>query len=204
MRFLSQLRAGTGPSLLRALSSHPTDIGKPPETLFGSLGGGVYDDFPPLVYHERYSADPWPPKHSFPMSKFSDLAELLADSDGPLGAEGPLAMKAAFRPMERPPHEWFEAVHDPEYYRGFLEGTLDERAKRRIGLPYSKELVDRTLLEVSGTVLCARLALKLGLACNLAGGTHHAHKHFGSGYTILNDLAVASRVVQGDGTASKV
>lgn len=51
----------------------------------------------------------------------------------------------------------------------------------RIGLPYSEELVDRTLLEVSGTVLCARLALKLGLACNLAGGTHHAHKDFGSG-----------------------
>ena len=51
----------------------------------------------------------------------------------------------------------------------------------RIGLPYSESLVDRTLLEVSGTVLAARLALKFGLACNLAGGTHHAHKGFGSG-----------------------
>lgn len=65
------------------------------------------------------------------MSKFSDIADLLADSAGPLGADGPVAMEAAFRPMERPPHEWFEAVHDPEYYRGFLEGTLDEKAKRR-------------------------------------------------------------------------
>eukprot|EP00904_Undaria_pinnatifida_P009325 jgi/Undpi1/5522/HiC_scaffold_2.g00800.m1 len=138
------------------------------------------------------------------MSKFADLADLLGDKEGPLGAQGAVAMKGAFRPMDRPPHEWFETVHDPDYYRGFLAGTLDEKAMRRIGLPYSESLVDRTLLEVSGTVLAARLALKFGLACNLAGGTHHAHKGFGSGYTILNDLAVASRVVQGDGTASKV
>lgn len=65
------------------------------------------------------------------MSKFRDLAELLAKPDGPLGPVGPVAMASAFRPMDRPPHEWFEAVHDAEYYRGFLEGTLDEKAIRR-------------------------------------------------------------------------
>lgn len=51
----------------------------------------------------------------------------------------------------------------------------------RIGLPYSEQVVERTLLEVSGTVLAARLALRYGLVCNLAGGTHHAHQAFGSG-----------------------
>ena len=96
-----------------------------------SVGGAVYDDFPPLVYHRRYSADPWPAKHSFPMSKFADLADLLGDKEGPLGAQGAVAMKGAFRPMDRPPHEWFETVHDPDYYRGFLAGTLDEKAMRR-------------------------------------------------------------------------
>lgn len=65
------------------------------------------------------------------MSKFTDLAELLGDQDGPLGAHGPVAMKRAFRPMDQPPHEWFEAVHDAEYYRAFLAGTLDEKAMRR-------------------------------------------------------------------------
>lgn len=54
----------------------------------------------------------------------------------------------------------------------------------RIGLPYTESLVDRTLLEVSGTVLAARLALEFGLACNLAGGTHHAYRDFGSGYKL--------------------
>ncbi|CAM9494848.1 unnamed protein product [Ectocarpus fasciculatus] len=203
MRLLAPLKAGSGP-LLRAFSALSADKGTQAGTLFGSPCGIIHKDLPPLVYHERYSADPWPPKHSFPMSKFSDLAELLADTNGPLGADGPVGMKGAFRPMDRPPHEWFEAVHDPPYYRAFVGGTLDEKAIRRIGLPYTEPLVDRTLLEVSGTVLAARLALKFGLACNLAGGTHHAHRGFGSGYTILNDLAVASRVVQADGTASKV
>lgn len=94
-----------------------------------SLGGTIHEDFPPLVYHERYSARPW--THSFPMSKFADLAKLLGRDDGPLGAHGPVAMNAAFRPMDRPPHEWFEAVHNAEYYRGFLEGTLDKNAMRR-------------------------------------------------------------------------
>lgn len=91
----------------------------------------MYEEFPLLVYHERYSADPWPETHSFPMSKFMDLAQLLGEEDGPLGKSGPLAINGAFRPMERPPDEWFEAVHDAEYYRSFLEGGLDEKAMRR-------------------------------------------------------------------------
>lgn len=69
-------------------------------------------------------------------------------------------------------------------HAGFYLGPATPNAvfpTYRIGLPYSESLVDRTLIEVSGTVLAARLALKFGLACNLAGGTHHAHKGFGSG-----------------------
>lgn len=91
----------------------------------------MYRDMPPLVYHERYSAEPWPEKHSFPMSKFADLAKLLSRRDGPLGAQGPAAMEAVFRPTSQPPEEWFVAVHDPEYYRAFIDGTLDEKAVRR-------------------------------------------------------------------------
>jgi acetoin utilization deacetylase AcuC-like enzyme len=68
----------------------------------------------------------------------------------------------------------------------------------RAGLqtPHPPELIERTCLEVSGTVLTVQLALEYGLACNLAGGTHHAHRDFGSGFTILNDLAVATRAAQ--------
>lgn len=65
------------------------------------------------------------------MSKFSDLAKLLGKEDGPLGINGSVAMMGAFRPTDQPPHEWFEAVHEPDYYRAFLVGTLDEKAMRR-------------------------------------------------------------------------
>lgn len=65
------------------------------------------------------------------MSKFRDLAKLLGDANGPLGEIGPVAMKGAFRPMDCPPHEWFEAVHDSEYYRAFLAGTLTDKAMRK-------------------------------------------------------------------------
>ena len=36
-------------------------------------------------------------------------------------------------------------------------------------------------------------ALEEGLACNLAGGTHHAFPDRGLGYCVLNDVAVAIR-----------
>lgn len=55
--------------------------------------------------------------------------------------------------------------------------------------------MERTLAEVSGTLLTAELALQHGLACNTAGGTHHAHRHFGSGFCIVNDLAVTAAVL---------
>lgn len=112
-----------------------------------------------------------------------------------------------------------ERVHCPDYVRAFCSGTLLPAALRRMGLPWSEALVERTLAEVGGTLLTAELALQHGLACNTAGGTHHAHRDAGSGFCILNDLAVTAlslldrglcqRVLivdldvhQGDGTAT--
>lgn len=87
-------------------------------------------------------------------------------------------------------------VHEASYVKQFSSGGLDDRAIKRIGLPWSHALVNRTVTAVGGAVLTASLALDHGLACNLAGGTHHAHADFGSGFCILNDLAVAARWVQ--------
>ena len=68
----------------------------------------------------------------------------------------------------------------------------DPRAMRRIGLPWSPELVNRTFTAVGGTLLTVQLALEFGLAAGTAGGTHHAFANFGSGFCILNDLAIAA------------
>lgn len=87
-------------------------------------------------------------------------------------------------------------MHLPEYVQAYCQGTLDPKAQRRIGLPWSPELVNRTCTAVGGTILTAQLALQHGLACNTAGGTHHAFPSYGSGFCIFNDLAIAARCLQ--------
>lgn len=42
-------------------------------------------------------------------------------------------------------------------------------------------------------MLAARLAMECGLACSTAGGTHHAFPSHGSGFCMLNDLAVTAK-----------
>ena len=146
----------------------------------------------PLVYHPHYSCS-WPSNHRFPMWKFAELHAYLQTQPSVVDAS------AWHTPREDPPHEWFEAVHEHEYYHSFRAGTLSTAEARRIGFgdqTQRPELIQRTILECSGTVQTARLALQSGIACNLAGGTHHAHRSFGSGFTILNDLAVTASYVR--------
>ncbi|MBW4575504.1 MAG: histone deacetylase [Aphanothece sp. CMT-3BRIN-NPC111] len=149
----------------------------------------------PIVYHPNYIA-PLPDGHRFPMPKFSKLYELLL-ADG-------VADKTQFYSPVRPPEDWLELVHTPEYVQAYCEGTLDTKAQRRIGLPWSPALANRTCVAVGGTILTARLALTYGLACNTAGGTHHAFPSYGSGFCIFNDLAIASRVLQQLGLVRKI
>jgi acetoin utilization deacetylase AcuC-like enzyme len=149
----------------------------------------------PIIYHPDYIA-PLPPGHRFPMSKFRQLSELLL-------AEG-VAHTEQFHAPQRPPAELIELVHTPEYVKAYCEGTLAAKAQRRIGLPWSPELVNRTCVAVGGTILTAQLALSQGLACNTAGGTHHAFPSYGSGFCIFNDLAIACRVLQKQGLIQKV
>ncbi|MBB6429589.1 acetoin utilization deacetylase AcuC-like enzyme [Algisphaera agarilytica] len=164
----------------------------------------------PFVYHPDY-VTPLPEGHRFPMPKFGILRDLLID-DGVATAE-------QFHEPVKATREQLELVHASEYVDAFVSGSLDRDAVRRIGLPWSEGLVNRTITAVGGTIRTAELALEHGLACNTAGGTHHAHHDFGSGFCILNDLAVAARemlrrglvqqvliidldVHQGDGTAA--
>jgi acetoin utilization deacetylase AcuC-like enzyme len=141
----------------------------------------------PLVYHPGYVA-PLPQGHRFPMAKFQLLYEcLLRDR---------VATPDQFHQPELPPLAWLELVHDPTYIQDYCNGTLDPKVQRRIGLPWSEALTYRTRIAVGGSVLTAELALEYGLACNTAGGTHHAFPDYGSGFCIFNDLAITARVLQ--------
>ena len=149
----------------------------------------------PIVYHPHYVA-PLPQGHRFPMVKFQKLYELLLK-------DGILTPENLYQP-EIPDQSLLELVHTPDYIENYCQGTLDAKAQRRIGLPWSSELVRRTCTAVGGTILTAKLALEYGIACNTAGGTHHAFPDFGSGFCIFNDLAIAARVLQKWGLVKQV
>ena len=83
-------------------------------------------------------------------------------------------------------------AHDESYVRSVLEGRVAADIERRIGLPVTTTLVARSLATTGGSLAAARAALQSGLSGQLAGGTHHAHRDFGSGYCVFNDLAVTA------------
>ena len=130
------------------------------------------------------------------MAKFRLLHQLLLERE--------LARAEQFVQPLPAPRRWLELVHEPRYHQAFAHGTLTHQEQRRIGLPATTALVQRTWLAVGGTVLTARLALEHGLACHLAGGTHHAYPDRGSGFCIFNDCAVAAQVLLDEGRVQQL
>jgi acetoin utilization deacetylase AcuC-like enzyme len=141
----------------------------------------------PLVFHPDFVSD-LPPGHRFPMPKFGKIYQQLVRNG--------IATLDQFHCPPRAAREHLALAHAADYVDAYCNGTLDDRAMRRIGLPWSPALVNRTCTAVGGTILAVELALQEGLAASTAGGTHHAHQDFGSGFCIFNDLAVAARYAQ--------
>jgi acetoin utilization deacetylase AcuC-like enzyme len=149
----------------------------------------------PLVYHDDYSP-PFPATHRFPMEKFRLLRDHLVASGLTSDAE-------LLRPELCPP-EVLALVHCPAYIARYMSGDLPQQDQRRLGLPWSTALAQRTVRAVGGSLLAAEQALQHGLACHLAGGTHHAHYDFPSGFCIFNDLAVIARYLLEAGKVQRV
>ncbi|HEX5709614.1 MAG TPA: histone deacetylase [Pyrinomonadaceae bacterium] len=142
-----------------------------------------------VSYTPRYYADIGE-GHVFPIRKF----ELVRDR---LLAEGTLAPSDIVEPQAAAVEDVL-LVHTEDYVTRLRAGALTEREIRRLGLPWSKALVRRSFLATGGTLAAARAALGEGVASNLAGGTHHAFPDHGEGFCVLNDVAVAIRVLQRD------
>ncbi len=149
----------------------------------------------PLVYHPEYSFA-FPTPHRFPMDKFVRLHDHLSASS--------LLHASNLHQPNAASHELLLLAHDADYVSRFCYNELDAAAQRRMGLPWSEQLVARTTRAVGGTLLTAELALEHGLACHLAGGTHHAHHDFASGFCIFNDLAITSRYLLATGKVQRV
>ena len=163
-----------------------------------------------VVYNDNYDI-PLPDGHRFVGTKFSDLYNFIKNSN--------LYTNLTIHQSKSAPINDVQVVHNRNYVMSVKEGNLSRDQERRINLPWSEKLAKRSFLAIQGTLQTSQLALDYGIACHLAGGTHHAFKDCGSGFCVFNDLAYASitllnqkkinkilildlDVHQGDGTAS--
>ena len=134
---------------------------------------------------------PLPEGHRFPVAKYAMLRDRVI-------AEHIVGPKRLLDPLGATDDE-LRTVHTAEYVERFNTGSLEPAEVRRIGFPWSPELVERSRRAVGGTVAAARHALSAGIAMNLAGGTHHAFAAHGEGFCVYNDVAVAIRLLQREG-----
>ena len=147
-----------------------------------------------IFYSPYYYADIGE-AHVFPIRKF----ELVRDK---LLAEGMLRADEIVEPQPASVADVLLA-HTEDYVSRLRGGHLNAREIRRLGLPWSEALVRRSFLATAGTIGAARHALRNGVASNLAGGTHHAFPDRGEGFCVLNDVAVAVRVLQKENAARR-
>ena len=132
-----------------------------------------------------------PTNHRFPIAKYALLRDAVIAS----GLVPPTHMHEP----DRAPIDSLRLVHTERYIEAVRSGTLSEAEQRRIGLPWSESLVERSFRAVGGTCEAATAALDRRVTMNLAGGTHHAFPDHGEGFCVFNDVAVAIRTLQRHG-----
>ncbi len=130
------------------------------------------------------------------MAKYGKLRErVLAEG---LNGTDPLAVPHAATDEE------ILRAHDRGYLTRVVEGALTAAEIRRIGFPWSTEMVERSRRSSGATIEACRSALERGVGVNLAGGTHHAFRDRGEGYCVFNDAAIAALAMQAEGSARRV
>jgi acetoin utilization deacetylase AcuC-like enzyme len=147
----------------------------------------------PIVSHPGYDAG-FAVNHRFPMGKYPALMRALE-------------RRGLLRNIHRPapaPANWLSRAHDRFYVDQVIGCAVPKSIEREIGFPIDERVSLRAQLAAGGTILAARLALETGIACNAAGGSHHARRAQGAGFCTFNDVAVATLVLLGEGLVSKV
>jgi acetoin utilization deacetylase AcuC-like enzyme len=149
-----------------------------------------------IVFYTDQYVLPLPDGHTFPMQKYRLLREQVVASG--LVAPADLRVPHAATPTE------LLLAHEPDYVHRAIYGLLTDAEMRRIGFPWSAELIERSRRSSGATVEAAFAALDAGYAINLAGGTHHAFADHGEGYCVFNDSIIAARAVQSAGRCRRV
>ncbi|MBL8581907.1 MAG: histone deacetylase [Rhizobiaceae bacterium] len=149
-----------------------------------------------IVSHPDYDAG-FVPGHRFPMGKYSMLVQALA-------ARGMFDDSSSLHRPALPPDRWLKLAHATGYVDQVVSCTVPAPIERDIGFAVGERISRRARLATAGTVLAARIALEQGIACNAAGGSHHARHAQGAGFCTLNDVAIASLVLLGEGAAHNI
>ena len=147
----------------------------------------------PIVNHPDYVAK-IDENNKFPIKKFGALAKYLLD-------------KKIIKNFHKPKPCSFNTLkeaHSEKYITHVKNKTLDKESIKKIGFPLEDSIVQRSFIATGGTVLASKLALNYRLACNTAGGSHHANFEGGAGYCVFNDVAVASKYLLNRGLARRI
>jgi len=147
----------------------------------------------PVVNHPDYEAKIGD-DNKFPIKKFGELANFLKKEK---------VVKKFYKP-EPCSIDTLKEVHSEEYVLKIKNKTLEETLVKKIGFPLVDSVVRRSLVATGGTVLAAKLAINYGIACNTAGGSHHATYDEGAGFCVFNDVAVAAKYLLNRGLANKI
>ncbi|MGM7319534.1 histone deacetylase family protein [Idiomarina sp. ST10R2A5] len=164
----------------------------------------------PFIYSPIYSELNLPPRHRYPIEKYR-LLKNWAIKHGAKEHQWHKPSALSWQQVGR--------THCSGYIEQLRQNSMEKTLWRRIGFPWSESLLQRTLTSAGGTLLTTELALTRGIAIHFSGGYHHAHKDWGSGFCLINDLAIACNelllkypslkiaildtdVHQGDGTAT--
>ncbi len=148
-----------------------------------------------IAWSEIY-AHPLPENHRFPMEKYNLLPEQLM-------YEGTITPENLFAPVPLE-EKYIINTHDTEYWYRLKNQQLNRSEIRKTGFPMSKQLVQREITIMQGTVQAALYALEFGVAFNIAGGTHHAFTNRGEGFCLLNDIAVAANYLREEQLAKQI
>ena len=147
----------------------------------------------PVVNHKDYFAKIGD-DHKFPIEKFGELAKYLIKKK---------IVKKFYEPYPCS-DETLKKAHSESYIKDIKNKTLDKNGIKKIGFPLVDSVVQRSLIATGGTILASKLAINYGVACNTAGGSHHANYEGGAGYCVFNDVAVAAQYLLNRGLANRI